>query len=52
MKELRLTRRAALLAGTSAAALAGQSTPGRSRPQLLRRPYQPADGTSEREYYV
>lgn len=54
MSASRPTRRAALLSGAAltASTLSGQSSPGRSRPQLLRRPYHPAGGGEEREYFV
>lgn len=35
-----------------AAALPSAAAPGASRPQLLRRPYKPADGGQEREYML
>lgn len=52
MNDTRLTRRAALLAGAAASALPAQSDPGRSRPQLLRRSYEPSAGGEQRGYYV
>lgn len=52
MNDTRLTRRAALLAGVAVSAAPAQAGPGRSRPQLLRRPYQPAAGGEERGYYL
>lgn len=52
MDSSRLTRRAAILTGTVAGALAAQASPGQSRAQLLRRPYQPSEGGPEREYFV
>ncbi len=55
MKPSPLTRRSALGAGAalaSGAALLADEQPGRSRPQLLRRPYRPAAGGPERSHYV
>ena len=55
MKSTPISRRAALSSAAalaSAPALLADGEPGRSRPQLLRRPYQPAAGGPEREHYV
>ena len=56
MHASRLTRRAALLAGAAGAAVLparpAASEPAPSRPQLLRRPYKPADGGPEREHML
>lgn len=40
----------AALAGS--ASLAPAQVDGRSQPQLLRRPFKPADGTAERDYFL
>jgi predicted peptidase len=55
MNSSTISRRAALgsaAALASSSALFADSGPGQSRPQLLRRPYQPAAGGPEREHYV
>jgi predicted peptidase len=54
MKPKPLSRRSALGAAVALASpsLPALATPGASRPQLLRRPYQPADGGPERDHYV
>lgn len=53
MSEPTLTRRTAVTASLAAAgAAAAPASPGGSRAQLLRRPYQPADGGETREHYL
>ena len=55
MKRPPISRRAALAGSAvlaTSSSLFGNEIPGASRPQLLRRPYQPADGGPEREHFV
>ena len=51
-----MNRRTMVLSGAAAAAsavsLGASAVDGRSAAQLLRRPYQPADRTGDREYYL